>query len=440
MHEWQRSVANVRGKGFRMARRRGFFAELQYQNQLAAKQRAQAERAQARAHASAVREADRLQRQAERAAAAAARASATEQKAAEREAKRLHEEARLADAEALNAHLAEIADELDSILSATLSVDDFVDLERLRVAASHPPFGRTDLEQSTPAVQPVSAPPEPVFVEPDAPTGLGSLLGGKKKHAAAVAQAREAFEATHQEWKAQADAVPARQLAQIQHRDALEQARIVELQAARDSYEQECQAREAQAARANEKLDTLIAGLAAGEHGAVQEYVGIVLGNSVYPEILSVEHDYKFDPETRELTLTVVISSPDRLPAEKAYRYAKANDEIAATALSAKDLRARYASIVEQVALRSLHEIFEADRAGQIQTIALQVAADTKDPATGHQTRIAFVGVAAERDSFVGFDLRNVVPSATLEHLGAAISKNPHGLVGIDEAPGVRER
>jgi hypothetical protein len=31
-----------------MARRRGFFAELQYQSQLAAKQRAQAERAQAR--------------------------------------------------------------------------------------------------------------------------------------------------------------------------------------------------------------------------------------------------------------------------------------------------------------------------------------------------------------------------------------------------------
>ncbi len=69
--------------------------------------------------------------------------------------------------------------------------------------------------------------------------------------------------------------------------------------------QRECEAREAEVAQANEKLDALIAGLAAGEHGAVQEYVGIVLGNSVYPEILAVEHDYEFDPETRELTLTV---------------------------------------------------------------------------------------------------------------------------------------
>ena len=118
-----------------MARRRGFFAELQYQNQLAAKQQAQAERAQARAHAAAVREAERAQREAERAAAAASRASAAEQKAAEREAKRLHEEARLAEVDALNTQLAEITDELDSILSATLDVDDFVDLDDAAVLA-----------------------------------------------------------------------------------------------------------------------------------------------------------------------------------------------------------------------------------------------------------------------------------------------------------------
>ncbi len=65
------------------------------------------------------------------------------------------------------------------------------------MSASHPPFPRADLEVPTPAVVPVSAPPEPVFVEPEAPKGLGSVFGGKKKHAAAVAQAREAFDAEH---------------------------------------------------------------------------------------------------------------------------------------------------------------------------------------------------------------------------------------------------
>ena len=135
-----------------------------------------------------------------------------------------------------------------------------------------------------------------------------------------------------------------------------------------------------------------------------------------------------------------MISPPDRLPSDKTYRYVKAKDEITAAALPKKDLKERYASIVHQVALRTLHEIFEADRAGKIQTITLQVATDAKDPATGLERRVVFVGVAAARDSFMRFDLNNIVPAATLEHLGAALSKNPHELAGIDEAPGVRGR
>ena len=423
-----------------MGRRRGFFAELQYQNQLAARQRAQAERAQARAYAAAVREAEQAQRRAERAAAAAARASAAQQKAAELEAKRLYEESRLAEVEALNTRLAETAEELESILSATLDVDDFVDLEDLRDSATHPPFSRADLEAPTPAVVRVSAPPEPVFVEPEAPKGLSSIFGGKKKHAAAVEQAREAFDSEHRQWKAEAAAVPTRQLEQMQERDAREQQRLSDLQTARDDYQRECDAREAEAAQANENLDALISGLAAGEHGAVRDYVGIVLGNSVYPEILDADHEYEFDPETRELALTVTICPPERLPTEKAYRYVKAQDEITSTALPKKELKERYASIVHQVAVRTLHEVFEADRAGVIRTITLQVATNTTDPATGLARRIAFVGVAAERDSFVTFDLRNVVPGATLVHLGASASKNPYELVAIDEAPGVRGR
>ena len=356
-----------------------------------------------------------------------------------REAKRLYEEARLAEVDEMNTALAETADDLESLLAATLTVDDHVDLDELRVTASHPPFPRSDLEVALPPVEPESAPPEPVFKEPKAPTGIGGILG-KRRHAAAVAQAREAFEARHEKWKVKAVAVPALQLQQIEQREALEQQRLRDLQAARDSYQRECEGRETEASQTNESLNALIAGLEARDHSAIQEYVGIVLSSSVYPEVLSIQHDYEFDPDTRELELTVLIRPPHGLPAAKVYRYVKTSDEITATGLPKKDLKARYVSVVHQVALRTLHEVFEADRTAQIQTISLKVATDSKDPATGLQTRIVFVGVAAERDSFMAFDLHNVVPSATLEHLGAATSKNPYELVGIDKAPGVRGR
>lgn len=418
--------------------RRGFFAEMQYQNQQAARARERAQREKFRAHAAAVREMERAQRQADRAVAAAARASAAEQKAAEKEAKRLRQEAQLAEVESLNAQLAQLGDELSSILAATLDIDDYVDLETLRIVPDHPPFPRADLEVITPEVTPLSSPPEPVFSEPAPPTALGTIFGGKKKHAAAVESARLAFDQQHRAWQAEVASIPAREQAQKRQRDVAEERRLAELKAARDAYASECQLRELETADANQQLDALIAGLGLGEHEAVKQYVGIVLGNAVYPEWLEVEHDYEFDPTTAELALTVLIARPESLPGEKAYKYVKAKDEIAATALSKKDQKDRYASVVHEIALRALHEIFEADRAGKIQTIMLQVATEARDPATGCEQCVIFVGVAAERQSFMEFDLHNVVPFATLEHLGAAISKNPFDLVGIDSVPGVR--
>lgn len=420
--------------------RRGFFAQLHHQNQLAAKRQLQAERAAGRANAAAQRQAEQARKQYERATAQVARASAAEQKAAEREATRLHEEARLAEVASLNAQLAETYDQIDSILSATLEVDDFVDLEQLRVMAEHPPFARTDLEVPTPPPTPISPPPEPVLTEPEAPKGLGGVFGGKKKHAGAVAAVQAAFAVAHQAWQAEAAAVPARQLRQMQDRDATEQKRLVRLEQVRGEYRRECEEREATAAAANQMLDELINGLQAGVDSAIQEYVGIVLGNSVYPEVLSVEHDFEFDSELKELALTVLVSPPDGLPSEKEYKFVKAKDEITATTLPKKDLKDRYAAAICQVALRTLHEVFEADRAGHINTIALTVATEAIDPATGLNKRTALVAVGADRASFVTFDLSNIVPLATLQHLGASVSKSPYDIVGIDGSQGVRGR
>jgi restriction system protein len=417
--------------------RRGFFAEIQYQNQLAEKRRMQAERAAAREYLAALRQQEQAQARAERAQAAFARATVAEQKAAEREAKRLHQEARLAEVASMNARLRETYSEIDSLLAATLDVDDFVELERLRTTAEHPPFAQSDLEVPAPPPTLVSAPPEPVFSEPEAPKGLGGLFG-RKKHAAAVTAAQEAFAQLHATWDLKAAAIPGRQLQQMKDHDVAEQQRLEALERARAQYNRECEAREAEATEANEALDALMSGLAAGVDAAIQDYVGIVLSNSVYPEAFPVEYDFEFDAALKELVLTAVVPPPNTLPSTRQYKYVKADDEITATDASKRELKDRYNGAVHQVALRTLHEVFEADRACHIESIALTVSTDAIDPATGRDKRTDLVAVGADRTSFITFDLHNIVPEATLKHLGASLSKNPHDLVGIDSRRGVR--
>ncbi|MGH3628666.1 MAG: hypothetical protein ACRDRL_14680, partial [Sciscionella sp.] len=205
-------------------------------------------------------------------------------------------------------------------------------------------------------------------------------------------------------------------------------------------YKIECDQREAEAGARNQELDKLVNDLAFDIESAIHEYVGIVLANSVYPDAFPVEHGYVFDLVTRELTLTVTVPPPSAVPTVKGYKYVKVNDEISSTSLPVKAQKDRYASAVHQVAVRTLHEIFEADRGSKICLIALTVVTDTIAPGTGLPETIPFVIVAADRETFGRFDLTNVVPRATLEHLGAAVSKSPFDLTPADTSRGVRVR
>lgn len=423
-----------------MAKKSGFFAELQRQNQIAARQRQQHATAANKAQLAAQRQAETALRQAQQAATRAQKATAAEQKAAEKEAQRLHLEARQAEVDALNADLASTYEAIDSILAATLAVDDHVDLEVLRSTAQHPPF---QSEHERPLLPPPlpAAPPEPSYqAPPGEPSKLGGMFGSRKKWEELEAHARQLHEAAHAAWRQDMERLPhVHEQIRTGHEQA-EQQRLANLAAARAQYEAECRQREQDTVAANQHLDELIQGLAYGVESAIQEYVSIVLGNSLYPEVFPIDHEFEFNSSLRELTLTALVPPPEALPKAKEYKYVRAKDEITETSLPQKEAKERYRHAVAQVGVRTLHEIFEADRAARIGTIALTIVTETVDAGTGLMKRTPLVAVAAERDHFVSFDLTNVVPHATLETLGAQISKSPADLIPIDTSKGVRGR
>lgn len=416
--------------------RRGFFAELQHQGEVAARERARAAQKAEQAHNAANRRAEQAQKADERAAAQLARASVADQKRLETQAREAHIAAMEAEVKRRNSELSEVYLAIDSLLAATLDVEDYVDLTTLHMAAAHPPFDRADLEVPVPPPGPIYDPPEPVFAAPAPPKGLGGLFG-KKNYEKSVAEATAAHEKRVAEWRSRlAQNELAREAAASQHADK-EAERVAALEVERARYAAECSARETAAAERNAALDTLSANLGYGAVDAIEEYISLVFSNSAYPDDFPVEHDFDFDAATAELRLRVLVPGPDKVSATSAYKYAKSSDEITATSLSQKACKERYAGAVHQVALRSIHEVFESDRRGLIKTISLEVGTETIDPATGLEGYVVFVAVGAERDSFLELDLSNVVPAATLSHLGAAVSKNPFSLVAAN-ASGIR--
>src|SRR4051812_17670559 len=137
-----------------MARRRGFFAEMQRDLE---RQRVQAERAQR----AAIREQQRLEREALRQAAAD-----------EREYKRRYAEARQREAEVLQRELDHRVGALEGLLEATLAVDDYVDLDTLKPVWRPSRFDGGAL--SRPAT-------EPQLELPEAPRGLKAAVPGARR-------------------------------------------------------------------------------------------------------------------------------------------------------------------------------------------------------------------------------------------------------------------
>ena len=380
------------------------------------------QRAAVREHTAAIRRAEQAQKAEERANKMAAQAALADRKRLEREAKAIHVSAMEADVEEQNTGLAIIYDEIACLLTATLDVDDFVDLEALRRKTGDPKLYRRDLEVPTPPPAEIAEPEEPVFVLPKPPKGF---FGRKKKHAMAITSAEAAYSEAHAAWEREMETTRIRRKKDADRYANAERDRIARLEKERARVD-------AEIVEHNERINTLITNLGYGTPEAIQEYVSIVVANSVYPEHFQVQHSFTFEPATAELRMTVLVPSPSNFQSIKAYKYRKQSDEITTVPLPQKELRDRYSSAIYQVAIRSFHEVFEADRRGIVRMISLEVGTEDIVPAIGKISYIPFLAVAAERDTFIEFDLSAVIPVETLKHLGAAISKNPYGLVAAN--------
>ena len=378
-----------------MARRRGFVVQVQ-------RELARQAHAAERARTAYVREQERARREAERARRAAEREAAAD----ERRRKQLYLEARQAEVAATNANLSARIGDLESLLSATLSVDDFIDVNRLFRTVVHPNFN--DGGYGTP----VSPPDWQQFVPPPV-TGMGKLFGGKARHERETDAARERF-------------------AEAQRQHALvEQARVARLNKAREKYDAECAAREAEVAEHNANVKSFITALHAGEPDAVVEYFNLVLGNSVYPDGFPQRYRLAYVPESKQLVAEYNLPTLDVIPSIREYRYVKSKDEITSVSRPAKDIKALYLSIVIQITLRTLHELFEADRTGWLDVVVFNGIASTTDPATGKPIKPCLITVRTTRETFIDIDLAKVEPSACLSYLNASVSKKPDELAPV---------
>jgi restriction system protein len=247
-------------------------------------------------------------------------------------------------------------------------------------------------------------------VPPPRPGWLGRLFGGEARHEAELAQAWREHE---------------RRCAQ---HAAEEHARRDRLARRQHEYEQRLAREDEKARRHNAEVHQFAHDVEAREQRAVAQYVGMVLDSSVYPEGFPRQFRVLYQPDPRAVVVEHELPGGDVIPTDRQYRYVQSRDTIEASARPAPEVRALYASVIAQVALRALHEIFDIPVAGLVNAVTFNGQVFTKDPGTGQPTTLYVITLTVTRERFAQLVLTDLDPVTCVKQLGALMSNHPYDL------------
>lgn len=382
-----------------MARRGGFERFVMSMAREAARQ----QRISATAHRMQLRENERVQKQQQRETERSYRQSLLSQREAEKASKLRYLEDREDEAKSATLATNDSLGRLANILRDTLSVNDAISFDTLRVHEK-PPSVSVPRSLSSAADAPRV---EHFRSQVEAPSGLSKLIpGSKARFTAALTEADRRYEIAHAEWS------------------KTERARIAKLEDLKAAHFQELTAFRSKVDQRNAEVDDFRDAYFAAEPDSIIAYNTMVLERSAYPEGFPQNFSIAYTVASKQLVVEYELPTPAIVPAMVEFRYVKAKDLIEGKPRKAGEIKEVYQDVIAAVALRTIHEVFEADQANCIETCCFNGYVHTVDPATGVDVQPHLISVRTTKERFNAINLARVDKTTCLRNLGAQVSRH----------------
>lgn len=344
--------------------------------------------------------------------------------------KQLVEERKAAAAEATANATAEL-DRLGQLLASALTVRTIVDLESLKDRRE---FGEPVPIADAPSPMP-EAPEFPREPSPHDPAFrpsfgiLDALIASRK--AKRRAEAQEIFSRAHQAWSMHCEALHqshavlcAAHLSERKQMDADRTAKMAEWESRKQAFLHE---RSVQHAAIDGKRGAYFA----LDPDAVVEHCDLVLSSSQYPDYFPQEFELQYDVAAHMLIVEYCLPAPQDLPTLKAVKYVAARGEFEEQHISEASRAKTYDSVLYQVILRTVYELFESDTAGALQVISLNGMVTSVDRGTGNLLTSCIASLQVQREDFSETNLAQVDPKVCFRTLRGVGSSKLHGLAPV---------
>lgn len=167
------------------------------------------------------------------------------------------------------------------------------------------------------------------------------------------------------------------------------------------------------------------------ETNAVLEYCELVLNNSEYPDEFPKDFDLEFNTGNKLLIIEYVLPAPEVFPKLSEVKYIAAKKELKEYFISDTQSSKMFDTAIYNICLRTLHEIFEADKANAIDIAVFNGWVETINKATGKKTNNCIVSVQAKKSEFIEIELSNVDPKACFKSLKGVGSSKLSGITAV---------
>jgi len=356
------------------------------------------------------REWEAEQRARQRAREQAAKRKEQQRKANERERASNEAAEREEDASVRTHAIERRVAELEGLLRSSLARDPHVTLASLHRHPAVPPLDLGELAVPFPAPRWADFEPEPV-------RGLRRVLGGQQRYEAAVDAAREAFRRAEEDhrWR--------------------EDQRVRQVAEARQAHRRRAAEEEREIAAHNAHVDKMGVGLSQNDRFAVSEYMQRVLDVSPYPADFPTERCTAFVPESSLLAVEWYLPPVEVVPEQKSFRHIKTRKVVEPVARPLPEIRQIYQSVIAQIALRTVREVFDSTPDEMISTIVFNGRVSAIDPVTGQKIRPHLITLRATREQFRPLVLNEpkLKPvECVRRHFFADISPHPDELIPVE--------
>ncbi|MEY2558331.1 MAG: restriction system protein, partial [Verrucomicrobiota bacterium] len=187
----------------------------------------------------------------------------------------------------------------------------------------------------------------------------------------------------------------------------------------------------AQLADQHRAIDEMRSAFESGVPTAITSLCEAVLSRTTHATLPSPDFDLEYTPTSKSLIVEYSLPAPDQMPRIKEVRFVKARDELVEIFYSDADQARLYDSVVYQICLRVLRDLFCADSVRTLEAITFNGWVTAIDPAKGKETTTCIMSITVRRDEFLDINLERIDPKACFKSLRGIGSSKLHSITAI---------